>query len=420
MVINPPVELGAEFFCRELHPPDFRYEPCFFIPRLHYRRYSLCTTTSAIPIEMRHTMINRTHNIRIVNSSGSKLHLRFMSQWFLLSLFCVLISSTVNSSRAIAVPTVATWLQASDGNWTEASNWSTNPLFPNNGTPNVADEYAAVIQATGGAYEVSIVDSIVLSSLTIDSPDATLSLDAGQLTADTIDIANGVLSLGTNGAFSRNIESEIIGAEITGNAGELLLTAHTGATAVFNNVTLGLDVSVPTSSGSPPRTGLVLREDFQLTNNATLSLERGGALLQIDGSQAIDGNGEIVFRDTNSSSFRNGIIRLAENTTWTVGSGVTIRTQNMIGSIGTTVGHGIAAPNIRLINNGLLSGEGDMHQGLHLVTVDPTHGASFENNGVVQAINNGRIVIGGDWTNSGIFRIRDTGEFFLSGKIFSR
>src|SRR5687767_12393091 len=31
--------------------------------------------------------------------------------------------------------TTANWLGASDGNWIDPTRWSTNPAYPNNGTP---------------------------------------------------------------------------------------------------------------------------------------------------------------------------------------------------------------------------------------------------------------------------------------------
>ncbi|MGH7936947.1 MAG: beta strand repeat-containing protein, partial [Bryobacteraceae bacterium] len=58
-------------------------------------------------------------------------------------------------------PTVvtATWLHPADGNWTTATNWSSNPNFPNNGTPSNT-LYDAVIDATGAPYTVTLANAV--------------------------------------------------------------------------------------------------------------------------------------------------------------------------------------------------------------------------------------------------------------------
>src|SRR4051812_20566044 len=38
-------------------------------------------------------------------------------------------------SSSAALADTANWLNAVNGNWTDASKWSTNPAYPNNGTP---------------------------------------------------------------------------------------------------------------------------------------------------------------------------------------------------------------------------------------------------------------------------------------------
>ncbi len=64
--------------------------------------------------------------------------------------------------------TVSTWI-GGDGAWSEAANWDTNPLVPNNGQPLAGDEYDAVI---GGGWitldqDVS-VGRLALSGGTLD------------------------------------------------------------------------------------------------------------------------------------------------------------------------------------------------------------------------------------------------------------
>ena len=79
--------------------------------------------------------------------------------------------------------------------------WSTNPFFPNNGTPPGAT-YDVTIAATGAAYEVQL-DATILSgeqvtvdSLTVASPDARLRVAAGSLNSvGPIDVGPGTISV---------------------------------------------------------------------------------------------------------------------------------------------------------------------------------------------------------------------------------
>ena len=43
--------------------------------------------------------------------------------------------SFIGAHRAEATSFSATWANATNGTWSTATNWSTNPNFPNNGSP---------------------------------------------------------------------------------------------------------------------------------------------------------------------------------------------------------------------------------------------------------------------------------------------
>src|SRR5438067_5741566 len=95
----------------------------------------------------------------------------------------------------------ASWIAPVDGSWTLPAAWSSNPSYPNNGQPNPADLYAAIIGATGAPYTVSLASDITISSLTLNSADATLSQTAGTLRlvdgGATISAGKYILSDGT-------------------------------------------------------------------------------------------------------------------------------------------------------------------------------------------------------------------------------
>src|SRR5579872_146230 len=72
----------------------------------------------------------------------------------------------------VQADTTATWLSETNGNWTNASLWSTSPNYPNNGTP-AGQNYDAVINATGGSsYTLKLNSDVSLNNITINSADA--------------------------------------------------------------------------------------------------------------------------------------------------------------------------------------------------------------------------------------------------------
>src|SRR5688572_24437777 len=84
----------------------------------------------------------------------------------------VLVAHCVTSGWA-AGP-APTWLNATDGNWTDPSNWSSSPYYPDNDNPTPGDAYAVLIDAAGNPYTVILNESVTVDSITVDSEDATL------------------------------------------------------------------------------------------------------------------------------------------------------------------------------------------------------------------------------------------------------
>ncbi|MGI9456946.1 MAG: hypothetical protein ACR2NU_10310, partial [Aeoliella sp.] len=326
-----------------------------------------------------------------------------------LSLFA---TATVNNACAIDVST--TWTAADNGDWADAVNW-TSALFPNNDTPNLGDTYDVRIDATGAPYKVVLNESVAINSLTLDSPDATLSLGNGQLSVPMIDLADGILVLSLESKIQFDSEVEIAGATIVGDMGQLVIDGGREALPVFNGVTLGVDTIVPSSGTSPPRTRLVVRNGLEFTGGSVLTVLDRDAQMQVDGTQTISGEGEIRFEQI-ADFFRSGTMRLSDDTTLTIGPDVVIRATNMGGSIGARRGTSGVNENLTLINNGLISGMAGDRQPLEILNVSRDLGAVFENHGVVEVLGEGTVVVGGDWNNDGLFRIRDNGLLTLNGQ----
>src|SRR4051812_33127918 len=92
-----------------------------------------------------------------------------------------LVVGAISAPHYAAAQTTASWVNPLSALWEDAGFWSTNPVAPNNGSPNPTDTYNAIIGATGGNYTVTLGGTVVLNGLTLASPGATLS-QSGSLT----------------------------------------------------------------------------------------------------------------------------------------------------------------------------------------------------------------------------------------------
>jgi hypothetical protein len=303
-------------------------------------------------------------------------------------------------SSALAIPTVSHWLGAANGVWTDGSKWSTSPNYPDNGRPNAADTYSARIDSLGAPYTVSLVGEIEVSDLTIDSANATLAVGSTRLETPNINIVAGTLRLGVSVSGFPGNEAQIVGATITGS-GNVQINAAREVTPVFDGVTLGVDTFVPPTGGSPPGDRLVLRNGLTIMEDHALRI---GGLVTVEGTQAIQGSGEVVLE---------GGIRLAENTMLTIGPDVTIRT----GTVGGVIGYRDFFPtpaNTGIINEGHIIADA-ADRDLVIISQPHLEVPTFENRGVVEAAGSGRVRLNGDWTNNGVFRLRGNGRLDLGG-----
>src|SRR5690349_16611660 len=88
------------------------------------------------------------------------------------------------ATRLVSADT-ANWLNPVDGNWTDPTKWSSNPVYPHSGSPAAA----ATVGAGGSAYTVTLDagsalgGSITVDSLTLNSTDATVVAGTGTFQA---------------------------------------------------------------------------------------------------------------------------------------------------------------------------------------------------------------------------------------------
>jgi hypothetical protein len=103
-------------------------------------------------------------------------------------------------------------------NWTDPTQWSTNPNYPNNETPS-GTEYDAVINAPGaGPYTVTLNSDVTTDSVTIDSANATLFQTGSTLTTTSLNTSLNIL------AGTYVISDSSIGLPRTANTGTIQVT----------------------------------------------------------------------------------------------------------------------------------------------------------------------------------------------------
>jgi hypothetical protein len=287
----------------------------------------------------------------------------------------------------------SSWQSSVSGSFIDPSRWSTNPVAPNNGTPNPGDSYRAFVTATGAPYDVTLNNSITLDALTLDSPDATFRHTGGVLQLAELNLKRGNWVLGDLAAGGT-----IKGATITGSNGTGILVPG-AASSAMDGVTLAAPLTIQSSGGGSSR--LRLYNGLTLSG-ATITMSVGGSPVQInaDGFQSISGKGEIVFGsgvDFCQLAYSNHTGNL------TIGSDIVIRS-----SLGSGI---IGDPSSGMItNNGLISAETASRS----ITL---HG-NVVNHGTMRAIGGGTLSIPlGILTNTGTVILEQNSTLNLRGTV---
>ena len=282
----------------------------------------------------------------------------------------------------------STWNTAVDGNWNDATKWSTNPNYPNNGNGGVAT-YAAVISATGAAYTVTLAVPITVESLLMSSANATLNHTAGTFTATNgISLNAGTYSL-NGGTISNSVVNVSGGAFVVASNGNNLLSG----------VTVNGDLTLNTTSARTKIEGGTTFSTAHLSGNSSgLGFAPGQTL---SGTILFDGaTGGPRFVEMNGTAGA-----------FTIGASGVIRTETGFGGNSGLIGSGsIYGGAMALTNNGLISSQVSGTT----ISVQPN---TLTNNGTMRALNGGILTISPTttWTNAGTIGLDATSIVNLGG-----
>ena len=85
----------------------------------------------------------------------------------------------------------ASWAAPVSDSWTSPTAWTINPAYPNNGQPNPADLYNAIVNVgTGTPYTISLPTDITISSLVTQQPQQAITRHFTNLSAAAQEISN--------------------------------------------------------------------------------------------------------------------------------------------------------------------------------------------------------------------------------------
>ena len=262
----------------------------------------------------------------------------------------------------------ANWLNATSGTWNTATNWSTNPNFPNNGTPSNT-VYNAVIAATGAPYTVTLNSPITVQGFTLNSPDVTLSLNGGGMLETA---ANSFVTAGTLFVSGGTLR----GGNITVNGGTFSFAAN--GNNILDAVTVNGTLTFPGGGFARLTNGTSFTQANLSGNNTTLIVEGTTA------TPASTLSGALINLDSGAGSSTFG---LSGNMTLTLAPSTTVRGQGTISSDLQFSGLGT------LINQGLISAD---------VAARPLtiNADVFTNQGTARAINGATLAINSaNWSN---------------------
>lgn len=170
------------------------------------------------------------------------------------------------------------WLEPTSGDWLDVTRWSTNPIAPTNPGDT------ATLAATGSPHTATITTNVSLDRIAIDSPDASVLLQGGTLTAATRVQANQGPLLIESGTIANTRLEGAAGVRMT-NLGSNPLFLGTK----FDTVTLATEVKSDPNKlyGSLELANALILDQGEISLSENLWLATQGAL-------TISGNGAIT------------------------------------------------------------------------------------------------------------------------------
>lgn len=291
----------------------------------------------------------------------------------------------------------ALWLNAVDGGWYDAYNWSSDPYAPTNGNgPDGDSTWDVTINATGAAYGVTLNADTVIDSLLLDSPDATV-ISSGQIEVlGTATLSQGIWRL-ESGNISGGLWNVSSDARLV--VGSAFSTGELSGVTVTGGIHLQDDNAVGLISGG--------------TTFTTAHLSGADSVLVFAPGETLTGT--VLFEGTAMGEHHVAVD--SPGGILTIGAGGVIRTET--GLTGGEDGYhnhiGLASfygGDMDLQHFGLISSEVSAQE----ISIDA---ATFTNSGTLRASNGGILSINSSqWTQSGAITA-DAGSTVILGGEFT-
>ncbi len=308
---------------------------------------------------------------------------------------CLLLLMGLAAANHARAQVTSTW-NGTTGNWSDATRWDTDPLFPNNG--NGGNDYNAAI--SGG--EVTLDQNIVIESLTMSGTRLTgsgdLTLEAastwtggflegtGQLIIDTtgsLSVTNFALrrELVNNGAFSTTVNNAITYEDssfqnfgtYTASPSTTQLNRGTGGNNHFNNLGTFIKQGIGTTQFSTLTTGVAFNNSGLVDlQQGTLRLDSGGTH---SGDFAIASGAVLSLSDTHN--FEVGTAISGAGTFRITGGTTNVNTAVTIGQLENTGGTLTGTGDITI--NGASSWTGGFLEGTGELIIDPSGSLAVTN-----------------------------------------
>jgi fibronectin-binding autotransporter adhesin len=293
------------------------------------------------------------------------------------------VPSAVTSARG---DTIAEWQSTLGGTWNSAANWSTNPNFPNNGTPTGTNYQANFDLTAASNYTVSTsgITTLAVDAINITSPNAVVQQNGTSLTVGGINMTAGTYQF----------RSGTLSGAAPGSTVSIAPTATfqlSGGT--LNQLTFtGSNVGCVSASKTITVTNGLNFSGFQLNaNQNTLTFNFDGA------SQTLD---QIVLNCAPPTTTKSPILNVGGPTsagpvTLTLGTGATVQGIATFQDNPSTAGD-------TLLNDGTV----DANTSGQTFTINTSN---FTNNATAEVSNGTLLINATNWTNAKAGTISDSG-----------